>query len=120
MGIENTPRLVVDTNIFRGLDATRIGALADRGFKLSASETAISEARGRSAAEREAGKSVPQARGHLFTIARKWAPYVDPEYPVWSLNTISDSRGVSFIEVEESAKPFAATDGTGLVGSTGR
>jgi hypothetical protein len=38
----------------------------------------------------------------------------------WSLNTISDSRGVSIIEVEESAKPFAATDGTRLVGSTGR
>src|ERR1017187_2483519 len=33
---------------------------------------------------------------------------------------ISDSRDVSFIEVEESAKPFAATDGTRIVGRTGR
>src|ERR1017187_6814942 len=33
---------------------------------------------------------------------------------------LSDSRGVSFIEVEESAKPFAATDGTRIVGRTGR
>jgi hypothetical protein len=35
-------------------------------------------------------------------------------------NAISDSRGGSFIEVEESAKPFAATDETRLVGSDGR
>jgi hypothetical protein len=42
-----------------------------------------------------------------------WCPYGPKK-------AIADSRGVSFIEVEESAKPFAATDGTRIVGRIGR
>ena len=51
----------------------------------------------------------------LTSICVRWSVH-----RVWSLNMISDSRGVSFIEVEESVKPFAATDGSRLVGRTGR
>ena len=40
--------------------------------------------------------------------------------PYGPKKAISDSRSVSFIEVEESAKPFAATDGTRIVGRIGR
>ena len=75
-------RLVLDTNTFRGLPVPQVASVAERGFKLSVSETAIEETWARSAREFGLGKSRQDARGLLFGRARKLLPYIDEAYPV--------------------------------------
>jgi hypothetical protein len=81
-----TRRFVLDTNLFRGLDSPALDSLAataDKlGFKLSISETALTETWARSVSDYRNGVARAKARGLLFTRVQKVAPYVDPQYPV--------------------------------------
>ncbi len=59
---------------------------------------------------------------HRCRRMRNPAPHaMAPQGTAYGPNSRSGgSRGGSFIEVKQSAKPFAATDGTRMVGRTGR
>lgn len=76
-------RLVLDTNLYSFGPLPDLARLAERGFLLSVSEIAFTEALAKSVREYESGGvSREQARGKFFARAKRLAPFMNPDCPV--------------------------------------
>jgi hypothetical protein len=99
-------RLVLDTNLYSFGGRGALAALVARGFKLSVSEIAFTEALARSVRHFKSGESRQQARGRFFNRARSLAHIIDDQHPI----ALAAGHAVERIAARADGNPCVETD----------